>query len=142
MAVIEKTIEINALPAKVWRVFTDPALTRQMGGEYVSDWKPGGAFGWKAPDGKMLTRGTVIDIIPGKLLKHDLYDKDVRLSVITYELLPHQEATLISAKEELLYEVTDDQLQEAEEGWEIALRAVKDVAEKTNETDSSQQITV
>lgn len=29
---IDKTTEINALASKVWRVFTDPDLTRQMGG--------------------------------------------------------------------------------------------------------------
>ncbi|MBO9151545.1 SRPBCC domain-containing protein [Chitinophaga sp. GCM10012297] len=129
--VIEKTIEIHAPPSKVWRVFTDPALSRQMGGEYVSDWRPGSAFGWKGPDGKMLTSGTILEIMPEKLLKHDLSDKNNLLSVITYELIPHQEATLVAAREELQYELTEEQLQEAEEGWEIALRAVKDLAEKT-----------
>lgn len=131
--VIEKTIEINAAPAKVWRVFTDPSVTREMGGEYVSEWKPGSSFGWKGPDGKMLTSGTVLELSPEKLLKHDLHDlsdKNILLSVITYELIPHQQATLVSAREELHYEVTEEQLQDAEEGWEIALRAVKDVAEK------------
>jgi hypothetical protein len=42
---VEKSIEINAPASKVWRIFTDPVLTRQMGGEYVSDWKAGSSFG-------------------------------------------------------------------------------------------------
>jgi len=50
---IEDSIEISAPVSKVWRVFTDPVLTGQMGGEYVSDWKVGSPFGWKGLDGKM-----------------------------------------------------------------------------------------
>jgi uncharacterized protein YndB with AHSA1/START domain len=34
-SVIEKKIEISAPPDKVWRVFTDPAITKQLGGEYL-----------------------------------------------------------------------------------------------------------
>lgn len=127
--VIESTIEIDAPPSKVWRVFTDPAVTRRMGGEYVSGWQPGGAFGWKGADGTMLTNGTILDITPEKLLQHDLRDNGRLLSVITYELIPHQEKTLVAAREELHYTLTEEQLLEAEEGWEIALRAVKDLAE-------------
>jgi uncharacterized protein YndB with AHSA1/START domain len=34
--IIHKVIEINAPLENVWRVFADPAVSRQMGGEYVS----------------------------------------------------------------------------------------------------------
>ncbi|MGH7491226.1 MAG: hypothetical protein ACREOO_02400 [bacterium] len=34
---LEKSIVIHAAAARVWEVFTNPAVTRQMGGEYVSD---------------------------------------------------------------------------------------------------------
>src|SRR5688572_13701194 len=86
--IIEKTIEINAAPAKVWRVFTDPAVTKQMGGEYVTDWKAGSTFGWKGRDGKMHTSGIILDLEPEKLLKHnlsDMNDPGTLLSTITYE---------------------------------------------------------
>ena len=69
---IEKTIEINAPVSKVWRVFTDPALTTHLGGEYVSDWKVGSSFGWKGADGKMVTNGTIMKIMPEKLLQHNI----------------------------------------------------------------------
>ena len=52
---IEKSVEINAPVSKVWRVFTDPVLTRQMGGEYVSEWEVGSSFSWKSLDGQILT---------------------------------------------------------------------------------------
>jgi len=45
--IIEKTIAINASPAKVWSVFRDPKVTKEMGGHYVSDWKVGSTFSWK-----------------------------------------------------------------------------------------------
>ena len=83
---IKKSIEVQASPEKVWRVFTDPAVTRQMGGEYVTDWKAGSALGWKGGDGNMYTSGTILEIVPGKLLKHQLHslsNKDVLLSVFS-----------------------------------------------------------
>ena len=39
--VIKKTIAIRSSPASVWRVFTDPAVTRQMGGEYCRNGQTG-----------------------------------------------------------------------------------------------------
>lgn len=49
-SIVEKTIVINATPENVWRVFTDPSITQQMGGEYMSDWKVGSTLGWKGPN--------------------------------------------------------------------------------------------
>lgn len=84
--VIEKSIEINAPVSKVWRVFTDPSLTRQMGGEYVSDWKVGSSFGWRTLDGKMVTNGTIMKILPDELLQNSLLNSvGSTNSVITYE---------------------------------------------------------
>src|ERR1700749_1974679 len=82
---INKSIKINATPANVWRVFTEPAVTRQMGGEYVS--------GWKGANGTMLTNGTILQIEPKHLLKHDLFDagnKTLVTSVITYTLIEEE----------------------------------------------------
>ena len=82
---VESSVEINAPASKAWQVFTDPALTRQMGGEYVSDWKVGSSFGWKGPDGRMVTNGTILKIEPEKLLQHNLLNSVGSInSVITY----------------------------------------------------------
>jgi len=116
--VIEKSIEINASIEKVWRVFTDPALTRHMGGEYVSDWKVGSSFQWKGKDGNLYTNGIILQIQPTKLL-----------SVITYEFSENAEKTVLTSKEVLNYELTKEQLQDASDGWDFALKAVKDTAE-------------
>ena len=96
---IEKTIEINAPVSNVWCVFTDPALTRQMGGEYVSDWKVGSALGWKATYGTMITNGTILKIEPDKLLQHTLLNSVGPInSVITYEFGENGHAAILHAR--------------------------------------------
>lgn len=71
--IIEKEIKINTSPNNVWRVFTDPVITSQMGDEYVTDWKTGSSFGWKGADGKMYTQGSILQLDKEKLLKHSLF---------------------------------------------------------------------
>jgi uncharacterized protein YndB with AHSA1/START domain len=130
--VVNKTIEINASTKKVWSIFTNPKVTKQMGGEYVSKWKVGSSFGWKGQDGRIYTNGIILALEPHKLLKHtlfDLKDKDRVLSVITYELKKNGEGTIISVVEEINYEMTIDQFKDANDGWDAALQALKGIAE-------------
>ncbi|MEO5979164.1 MAG: SRPBCC domain-containing protein [Chryseolinea sp.] len=131
--VLEKTINVYASPEKIWRVFTDPMVTRQMGGEYVTDWQVGGAFGWKGKDGNMYTSGKILEIEPQKLLKHDLVDiedQSALLSTITYDFKPIQTGTSISIREEINHEMDEEDLSDTSDGWEFALQAIKDIAEK------------
>ena len=130
---IEKTIELNASIKKVWRVFIDPVVTRQMGGEYVSEWKDGSSLGWKGQDGMFYTNGTILKIETEKLIKHellDLKDNSKLLAVITYEFKEIGERTILTTKEEINYEMTTDQIKDASDGWDQALNAVKETAEK------------
>ena len=127
---IERRIEINAPVSRVWRVFTDPALTRRMGGEYVSEWKVGSSFGWKGPDGKMVTNGTILQIVPEQILQHQLLDSVETInSVITYEFVEKDDVTTLHAKEEFARPITDEEYADSSECWDAALRAVKEVAE-------------
>ena len=131
--ILEKSIEIDAPAANVWRVFTDPALTRQMGGEYVTTWKVGSSFGWKGLDGKMYTEGTILQLEPGKHLQHNLFragsDREVA-SVITYDLHEKDGQTTLRSREEFTNPLNEEEYTEASEGWDTALLAVKDLAEK------------
>ena len=131
-AVIEKKIEISAPPDKVWRVFIDPVITKQLGGEYVTDWKVGSSFRWKATDGKMYTNGTILELEPAHLLKHNLFsgDNPSVISVITYTFRGNGETTTLFAREDLAYEPSDKEYEEASEGWDSALLGVKQTAEK------------
>lgn len=128
--IIQKAIEINAAVDKVWRVFTDPAITRQMGGEYVTDWKVGSSFGWIGKDGNVYTHGAILQLEKESLLKHNLFDAAQKvLSVITYGFIDKNGQTTLLAQEEL-NAVTEEQFEEAMEGWDAALTLVKKTAEK------------
>ena len=128
---VERSIEINVPASKVWQVFTNPVITRQMGGEYVSDWKVGSTFGWKAADGKMLTNGIILQIEPERLLKHNLLDPNTSvISVIKYELQEKNGRTTLHASEYFTNPVNDKEYADAAEGWDAALIALKEVAEK------------
>ncbi len=132
-AVIQKRIEINAKPDKVWRVFTDPTISRQIGGEYVTDWAIGSSFGWKDLNGTMYTDGAIIQIEPEKLLQHQLLDLNNSgrlLAIITYQMESHGDNTVLYATEELQSAMTEKELEDASENWNIALHAVKETAEK------------
>ena len=127
---IERRIEIDAPVSRVWGVFTDPALTRKMGGEYVSEWKVGSSFGWKGADGRMVTQGAIRQIVPEQLLQHLLLDSVGTIdSVITYEFAGKNQATTLHAREEFARPITDQEYADAVEGWDAALRAVKETAE-------------
>lgn len=132
---VEKVIEINAPVSKVWRVFTDPFLTRQMGGEYVSEWKLGSSFSWKGLNGQILTNGSILAIEPEQLLQHRLLSSDEtstesEISVITYKFEEANDRTTLRAREDFSHPVSDEEYAGAIEGWEAALQSVKEIAEK------------
>ena len=132
---VEKSIEINAPASKVWRVFTDPVLTRQMGGEYVSEWKVGSSFSWKGLDGQILTNGSILKIEPQKILQHNLFGSDPAsteavISVITYEFHEKDGRTTILAREDFSRPIDDEEYAAAMSGWDAALYSVKEIAER------------
>jgi uncharacterized protein YndB with AHSA1/START domain len=126
---IEKTITTKASIDSVWSVFADPAVTAKMGGTYISDWKIGSEFNFRADNGTILTHGKILELVQKKLLKHELYDKQKLLSTITYEFTSTENLTTLTATEELNYEITDQQFKDINLGWDGALQAVKNIAE-------------
>nr|WP_157247183.1 SRPBCC domain-containing protein [Pedobacter panaciterrae] len=130
--IIEHSVLINASPENVWQVFTVPEITRQMGGEYVSDWKTDAFIGWKGKNGVLYTHGKILDIRPGELLKHQLYEgKEAKavLSVITYTLEKNGGNTVLRGVEELSKSVDENERQGIVSAWDSALNAVKKIAE-------------
>jgi len=131
---IEKQIEIAAPAAIVWRVFTDPTLTRKMGGEYVSEWEVGSPIAWKDEGGKTRTNGKILKIEPARMLKHNLL-RDVdgvptMTSVITYEFRGRQDGkTTLLARESFAEPQKDKEFSDANAGWDAALAKLKAVAE-------------
>jgi uncharacterized protein YndB with AHSA1/START domain len=132
---VEKSIQINTPVSKVWRVFTDPVLTRQMGGEYVSDWQVGSSLLWKGSDGQLQTNGSILKIEAEKLLRHNLFDLAVPetqsvLSVITYEFREQDGRTMLRAREDFSQPLDDVGYAAVLEGWDAALHSVKEIAEQ------------
>ena len=130
---IKKTISISATPQAVWRVFTDPVVTKKMRGHYVSLWKVGESIQWKGEDGQFSTYGIILAIEPERLLKHSLYDmktKSRTTSVITYKLEDNETHTVLHAEEVLSYDMREDDFEDALDGWDMALASVKDLAEE------------
>jgi uncharacterized protein YndB with AHSA1/START domain len=130
---IEKSILINTSPEKIWKVFTDPKVTRQMGGEYTSEWKDNSFFGWKNLNGQQITFGQIIHYNPGSMLEHRLFtgeDQTEISSVITYRTEETNGKTTLYAQEKLMYDVSDAEQPDLEAGWDAALKAVKELAEK------------
>ena len=128
---IEKQITIDVTPDKVWRVFTQPALTQQLGGEYLTEWSIGSPFGWKGLHEKINTIGTILQLEPTKLLQHNLVNAEDRIekSIITYRFESRYGSTTLTVREDFKYDMTDTELEEANAGWDNALMAIKDAAE-------------
>ncbi|MDO9376270.1 MAG: SRPBCC family protein [Ferruginibacter sp.] len=130
--VIAKKILINTTAENVWRVFTEPEITRQMGGEYLTDWKVGSSFSWKGTDGNIYTHGAILQLIPNEILKHSLFSPDDPkhiLSAITYRLEETDGITTLFAREERTYDMTDEEYEGAGGGWEYALNLLREKAE-------------
>lgn len=130
--VIEATIEINAPLNKVWSVFTNPGITKQMDGYYDTDWKVGSSFGFKKADGNRLTNGTLLDFKPERLIKHSLFEpnSETIMAVLTYEFSEKDGITLLKGKEELSQPLLDKAtFDDATTGWKSALDLVKQIAE-------------
>ena len=75
MRTIDKSIELNASPARVWEVLTTPGLIPRWAGAFSpganaeSDWKTGGEVLWKNRDGKVMMRGEILEARPSEVLK-------------------------------------------------------------------------
>lgn len=74
--VAETCIDINAPVSEVWKALIDPGQIKEylFGTEAISDWKKGSSITYKGEwEGKKYEdRGTIIDIVPEKLL-HTTY---------------------------------------------------------------------
>ena len=81
---IHEKVEIAAPAAAVWRVLTEPALTKKymFGCEALSDWKPGSALLWEGEyEGKKMVfvSGKVLQFEPPRLLRYTIFDPNGKL---------------------------------------------------------------
>lgn len=144
--VITNTIEINAVPEKVWDALTKPEQTKQymFGCETVSDWQPGSPLLWRMEyEGKELiaVKGAVVDIQPGRFLSYTAIDPNSSIPdipenylTVTYTLEPKIGHTLLTVTQGDYATVADGARRYQEsynngEGWNPILVKIKQLVE-------------
>jgi uncharacterized protein YndB with AHSA1/START domain len=129
---IQKTIEINAPIQQVWKVFTDPEITKQLGGYYETDWKVGSSFGFRRPDGTVVTNGKLLEFQPMRIIRHSLFDEATAeaISEVTYTFEEDGTQTVLTGREDMAQPLDDAAYDDAVTGWEEALSEVKRIAEE------------
>src|SRR5690606_11716195 len=102
-----------------------------MGGYYDTDWKVGSSFSFKNTDGNRLTNGTLLNLQPKRLIKHNLFEPngETIMAVISYEFQEKDGVTLLTGKEELTQPLNKTAFEDASAGWTSALNFVKQIAE-------------
>lgn len=143
---IRNSISIQAAPAVLWDLLTNPEQTRKymFGCETVSDWKPGSSLLWKGVhEGKemVFVKGDVVKIEPNKLLVYTVFDPYASMPdipenylTITYELVPENGATTLKVSQGDYNKVAEGERRYAEsynngEGWNPLLLEIKKLAE-------------
>jgi uncharacterized protein YndB with AHSA1/START domain len=100
--VVTRSVMLQAPPARVWEVLTDPTMTK----EYMNDccittnWNVGEPLEWKNREERVVYKGTLMEVVPGSKLRFSYFDphsgaEDDPLSYVhvTYTVVPRNGAT-------------------------------------------------
>ncbi len=147
---VDKTIEIDALPFKVWDVLTKPEYTSQWAPEFEgggpfrieSDWRIGAPVLWKDEDNVPLVEGRVTRLEPEKFLRFTV--SDVRMAQdppvseedgITFELTRKDGQTVLHVRQGDFSSMSEGEKywQMSDELWERVLPKIKRLAEAPDE---------
>ncbi len=144
---VDKTIEIDALPFRVWDVLIKPEYNSQWAPEFnggapfriESDWRIGAPVRWKGQENQTVVEGDVTRLEPEKLLRFTVFD--VRASErppvteedgITFELFQQGAQTRLHLRQGDFSAMRDGQKYQrmSEEIWDRVLPKIKKLAEK------------
>lgn len=81
----------------------------------------------------MYTHGTVLAFEEKKLIQHELFDTEETgeiISIITYKFKAQGNKTLLTGTEVPQDDLSPEDYADAVTGWDEALKAVKEIAEK------------
>jgi uncharacterized protein YndB with AHSA1/START domain len=129
---------VQAPVNKVWQALTDPAIIKQylFGTDTVTDWKKGSPITWSGVYGgkSYQDKGTIIDIIPEKLLHTTHYspmtgkeDKPENYHNVVYELTPEKGRTRITLTQDNVS--NEKELEHMEKNWNTILDGMKKLLE-------------
>ena len=138
---VEKSIHIDAPAAKVWKVLTEPGLTRQWarqcwpGVERIeSDWRLGDPVVWRAPGGAVGALGRISAIQRPVRLTVEVRDPAVPEGEqqVTYRLNERLGHTQLSVTVgDFADEPAATQPAGAGERWDRSLPKIKELSEKS-----------
>ena len=137
--IIRKSISIAAPIEKVWEALTNPTLTPKYmyGCAIESGWNLGDEVLWKM-GGKVIVKGHVLGIDPGKYLEYTTFDPNVGLKDIpanninvTYTLTNQDGATLLEVTQGDFAEAENGQkrYEDSVGGWDQVLQTLKTLVE-------------
>jgi len=144
--IAEVSIEVAAPPDEVWRVLTEPALTRRymFGCEPITDWTVGSPLLWQGhADGKavVFVKGRVVAIEPGRYLQYTTFGEGMGLAdepgnylTVTCELAPlagGRTRLRLSQGDFARVERGRERFDESRAGWPEAAAQIKAIAEES-----------
>ena len=134
--IVNKQISIPATPGQVWEALTNPNLTKKyfFNSEVHSDWKQGHPITFK---GKMFfifsfeMKGTILEIIPQKLLKYNLKNaKSDSTSTVTETLSYNNGITTMTVTDDVGEgEGAEKRYKRSVKGWDKILSGLQDLLE-------------
>ncbi len=143
---VKNNIEIKAPVSEVWDALVNPEKTQQymFGCETVSDWKKGSTLLWRGSyEGKemIFVKGTILDIVPEKLLVYTAIDPHSSIDdvsenylTVTYSLESTNESTTLNVSQGDYNKVAEGERRYKEaynsgEGWNPILKDIKRLVE-------------
>lgn len=139
---VEKSVDIKAPAARVWRVLTDPQVTKKWIRSWWpdivsldSDWEVGSTVLWKVAKDKVGAAGTVTLSEPEKMLRYGFkinQPESDKQEIITYKLEERNGTTRFSV---WVGDFGDSEEHQecypgALESWEKSLSKIKELSEK------------
>jgi uncharacterized protein YndB with AHSA1/START domain len=137
--VAKKTITIHAPVSNVWDALTKPEMIKQyfFGTDTETDWKKGSPIFFRGQwEGKSYEdKGTILDIIPNKLIQYDYWssfsgkpDIPENYATVTYQLSSEKEETTLTITQDGINTV--EQRDHSESNWANVLNGLKKLVEK------------
>ena len=130
---------VNAPPARVWDVITDPAATREFmfGADLATDWTVGGPITWKGTwDGKdYKDKGVILEVEPGQGLVYTHFsplggheDKPENYHTLTWTLQDQGGTTLLVLSQD--NNPSSEAAEHSKGMWDGLVADVKKIAER------------
>ena len=137
--IINKTLFINASPAKVWDALTNPELIKQwlFGTNVISDWNEGSPIyftgEWQGTEYK--DKGTILQFEKEKVFQYNYWsgfsglpDSIEYYSIITFTLEPTSKGTQLNLTQSNF--PTETGYEHSDKNWDTVLEVMKTVIEK------------